>query len=201
MSKLTTLDTYFIREAKHEDISAILEIYNERIENSTCLFIYNTVPFEDRETWFNVSKSKGYPIIVAVEKATNKTIAYASYGAFRDKSGFIFTAEISIYIHLDHHYRGLGKTLLKEMIQIAQGMRLRSVIAAITTENNVSVLLFSAFGFKHIGTLHDVGHKFGRYLDGSFYERIFDTPSFPITQRTPSFTPFPWGSYTFGQFK
>ncbi|KAL0080363.1 acyl-CoA N-acyltransferase [Phycomyces blakesleeanus] len=199
MSKPNPLDTYYIREATKEDLPEILEIFNERIRNSTSLFIYDPVPLEDREAWFNDAKKNGYPVIVAVEKSTNKAIAYASYGAFRAKIAYILTTEISLYIHLDHHRRGLGRVMLNEMIRIAKEMGLRSVIASITSENSASVSLFTNFDFKLVGTFHDVGQKFGRHLDVDFYERIFDTP--PTAHGVPHFNSFPWGHYVYGGSK
>lgn len=83
------LDLYTIRRAVEEDLPQILEIYNERIANSTCLFMYDQVPLENRVTWFKETKAKGYPIIVAAEKETNKAIAYANYGVFRPHTAYI----------------------------------------------------------------------------------------------------------------
>lgn len=83
------LELYIIRAAVESDLPQILEIYNERIANSTCLFMYDTVPLDNRLTWFMETKAKGYPIIVAAEKETNKAIAYANYGGFRPHTAFI----------------------------------------------------------------------------------------------------------------
>lgn len=83
------LNLYHVRAAAEADLPQILEIYNERIANSTCLFMYDQVPLENRLTWFNETKAKGYPIIVAAEKETDKAIAYACYGGFRPHTAFI----------------------------------------------------------------------------------------------------------------
>jgi phosphinothricin acetyltransferase len=83
------LDLYYIRAAEESDMPQVLEIYNERIANSTCLFMYDPVPLENRVNWFKDSKAKGYPIIVAVDKATDKAIAYASYGGFRPHTAYV----------------------------------------------------------------------------------------------------------------
>jgi phosphinothricin acetyltransferase len=89
MSKPNPLELYTIREATEEDAPQILEIYNERILNSTCLFMYDAVPLENRVNWLRDSKAKGYPVIVAAEKESNIAIAYASYGSFRPHTAYI----------------------------------------------------------------------------------------------------------------
>lgn len=83
------LELYTIRAAVESDVAQILEIYNERIVNSTCLFMYDQVSLDNRLTWFMETKAKGYPIIVAAEKDTNKAIAYANYGGFRPHTAFV----------------------------------------------------------------------------------------------------------------
>lgn len=83
------LELYHIRAATESDIPQILDIYNERILNSTCLFMYDPVPVENRLAWFRELKAKGYPVIVAAEKQTNQAIAYACFGSFRPHTAFI----------------------------------------------------------------------------------------------------------------
>ncbi|KAI8062035.1 acyl-CoA N-acyltransferase [Thamnidium elegans] len=191
------LDLYTVRAAVESDVPQILEIYNERIANSTCLFMYDQVPLDNRLTWFMETKTKGYPIIVAAEKETNKAIAYANYGGFRPHTAFILTTEISLYIHQNHQRRGLGRLMLTEMLRIAIEMKFRNLIAGITAENEGSVILFDKFGFKNVGHFHDVGYKFGRYLDVVFLEYITDV-QVEEGMTIPSFKPFAYDKYVYG---
>ncbi|CAO3590534.1 unnamed protein product [Absidia cylindrospora] len=196
-TKIDPLSLYNIREATEEDLPQILDIYNERVLNSTALFLYETIPLENRQIWFRDCKTKGYPIIVAADKETNVAIAYASLGQHRPHPCFVLTAEISIYIHVDHHRRGLGRLLLEELIAIAEKMQLRSLIAAITSENSPSIQLFNQYQFTLAGTFHDSGYKFGRFLDVTFLERII-TSTVAKFEGAASFTSFPWGHYQYG---
>lgn len=197
--KSNPLDLYTIREATEADLPAILEIYNERVLNSTSLFVYEPVNLENRQTWFKDSKSKGYPIIVAVDKSTNETIAYASFGPYRPHAAYILTAEISLYIHQNHHRRGLGRILLDELIEIAKKMKLRSLIASITSENLPSLQLFSKYDFTLAGTFNDVGYKFGKFLEVTFLQRIITESQVEFTGAA-SFIPFPWGQYKYSKY-
>lgn len=87
--------------------------------------------------------------------------------------------------------------MLKEMMRIAKEMNFRNIMAGITAENEGSVILFSKFGFKKVGHLHDVGYKFGRYLDVVFLEYITGV-QVPEGQIIPSFTSFDWKNYVYG---
>ncbi|KAI8379056.1 acyl-CoA N-acyltransferase [Radiomyces spectabilis] len=198
MTKTDPLERYSIREATEEDLPAILDIYNEQVLNSTALFLYDPIPLQDRQSWFSDSKQLGYPVIVAVEKSTEQTIAYCSLGVFRSKPAYCLSAEISLYIHKSHHRQGLGKVLLSEMIRIAQEMRLRSIIASVTADNAASLGLFGKHKFVLAGKFHDVGYKFGCFLDVEFHELILDAAPKVNAQGVPEYNPFPWGRYTYG---
>ncbi|MFF1494356.1 GNAT family N-acetyltransferase [Streptomyces sp. NPDC058304] len=39
------------------------------------------------------------------------------------------------------------------------------VVAGIEAENTASIRLHERFGFRHVGTVPEVGTKFGRWLD------------------------------------
>ncbi|KAI8089907.1 acyl-CoA N-acyltransferase [Halteromyces radiatus] len=195
--KVNPLELYTIREATEADLPQILDIYNERVLNSTSLFVYDPVTLENRQTWLKDCQAKGYPVIVAVEKETNTVIAYSSLGQYRPHPAYVLTAEISIYININHHRRGLGRILLEEMIAIAEKMKLRSLIASITSENSPSIQLFGRYQFKQAGQFHDVGYKFGRFLDVTFLERILESTVVEFTGAA-SFTHFPWGQYRYG---
>ena len=82
------LERYSIRQAAAEDLSVITEIYNERIANSTGLFIYEPVTVDYMKKWLEDSRKAGYPAIVAVEKTTGQTVAYSYLGSFRSKPAF-----------------------------------------------------------------------------------------------------------------
>lgn len=106
------------------------------------------------------------------------------------------TTEISLYIHQEHQRRGLGALMLKEMMRIGKEMKFRNLMAGITAENEGSVILFSKFGFKQVAHLHDVGYKFGRYLDVVFLEYLTDA-EVKKGQAIPSFVPFAWDNYEY----
>jgi phosphinothricin acetyltransferase len=47
-----------------------------------------------------------------------------------------------------------------------------AVIAQICAENSAGLALADALGFARVGTLHEVGRKFGRPLDVVICERL-----------------------------
>ncbi|ORX62302.1 acyl-CoA N-acyltransferase [Hesseltinella vesiculosa] len=191
--KASPLESYDLVEATEADLPAILEIYNERVRNSTSLLVYDPVPLDNRKTWLLDAQAKGYPVIVAKDKNTKETVAYASLGQYRPHNAYILAAEVSVYVDQNHHRRGLGRLLLEELIRIGQQMKLRSLIASITSENAPSIQLFEKYQFTMAGTFHDVGYKFGRFVDVTFLERLLDVEV--KFDGAAAFVPFPWGNY------
>lgn len=54
-----------------------------------------------------------------------------------------------------------------------------ALIGGIDADNQASIALHKKHGFKHVGTLPEVGYKFGRWLNLAYYQLILPTPKVP----------------------
>lgn len=158
--------------------NSILEILNEAIENSTALYDYKPRLLSSMMSWFEAKKSNNYPVI-GLENINGELIAFGSYGAFRSWPAYKYSVEHSIYVHKDYRGYGLGHILLESLIQSAQCNNYHAMIGGIDITNTGSIALHEKHGFQHVGTLPEVGYKFGRWLDLAFYQLILDTPDAP----------------------
>lgn len=158
--------------------AAILEILNEAILNSTALYDYKPRTAEDMVNWFEVKRAGNFPVI-GIESAEGELLGFASYGTFRAWPAFKYSVEHSIYVHKDHRGQGLGRELLAAIIEAARLQQKHALIGAIDAENFGSIALHEKFGFKAVGTLPQVGFKFGRWLDLVFYQLILETAENP----------------------
>ena len=70
-----------------------------------------------------------------------------------------------MYIHHEHHRRGIGKALLLDLIDRAKAAGLHTVIGGACTTQTASLALQAALGFEVVGTFREVGRKFDRWLD------------------------------------
>ncbi len=68
--------------------------------------------------------------------------------------------------------RGIGRVLVVELLRRAADMRKHVMIAGIDADNAGSIGLHSSLGFTSVGHFHEVGFKFGRWLDLVFMECI-----------------------------
>ena len=81
-----------------------------------------------------------------------------------------YSVEHSVHVRADCRGRGIGRALVLELIERAKAMRKHVLIAGIDADNKISIGLHESLGFKVVGHLHEVGFKFGRWLDLMFLE-------------------------------
>jgi len=77
-----------------------------------------------------------------------------------------------VYVHRDHHGKGVGKALLAELVSTATAHGFHACMARIVGGHEASIALHRSCGFEHVGTEREVGRKFNRWLDVVLMERM-----------------------------
>jgi L-amino acid N-acyltransferase YncA len=157
---------------------AVRAIFNDAIANSTALFDYEPRMAQVVEAWFAQRERSGIPVL-GIEDAAGELLGFASYGIFRAAPAYQYSMEHSVYVREDHRGRGLGKRLLKELIEAARARGVHVLVGVIESRNLPSIALHEALGFTLAGLLKESGFKFGRWLDVSLYQLILTTPANP----------------------
>ena len=160
----------YIRTAAREDIQAILQIVNYSILNKTSNYLYSEQTIADQTKWYEDKTSKNYPIIVA--ESNGAIIGFGTYGTFREKIGYQFTVEHSVYVSNEYIGKGIGSKLLTELIKMAKPAGYHTMIGGIDAANTDSIAFHKKFGFVETAVLKEVGFKFGKWLDLQFMQLI-----------------------------
>lgn len=158
---------------------AILDIFNEAIANSTALYDYQPRSLASMETWFATKQAGGFPVI-GIEDEAGQLVAFGSFGTFRAWPAYKYSVEHSVYVHQDHRGHGLGLQVMHALIEAARQRQVHAMIGAIDADNQGSIALHRRLGFSRVGTLPQVGFKFGRWLDLALYQLLLDTPAEPV---------------------
>lgn len=179
MSQPTLVDCTPERHAQ-----AILDIFNDAIATSTALYDYQPRTLESMGPWFE-TKRRGHAAlgpfpVLGLEDGQGRLMAFASYGTFRAFPAYKYTVEHSVYVHRDHRGQGLGRQLMQHLIAAARRNGVHALIGGIDASNAGSIALHQGLGFRHAGTLPQVGFKFGRWLDLAFYQLLLETPVQPV---------------------
>ncbi|QHE50804.1 GNAT family N-acetyltransferase [Pontibacillus sp. HMF3514] len=157
-----------IRIANKDDIKDILFIYNDAVVNTTAVYDYEPYSYENRVQWFEKKQKASVPIMVYEEDG--EVCGFATYGAFRDWPAYQYTVEHSVYVNPKHGGKGIGGTLLKEIIKAAKQDGYITMVAGIDGTNKGSISLHEKVGFTYSGTIQKAGYKFDRWLDLAFYQ-------------------------------
>jgi len=157
-----------IRKATKQDLDDILLIYNDAILHTTAVYDYEPYTYENRVKWFEDKEQKGTPIIAYEEDG--EVCGFATYGSFRDWPAYQYTVEHSVYVNPKHSKKGIGVTLLREIIKEAQNNGYITMVAGIDDANEGSISLHERVGFTYCGTVRKAGYKFDRWLHLAFYQ-------------------------------
>ncbi len=160
-----------IRPATVADVPAIRDIYNYYVLNSTCTFQLEPDPEAERLAWFQ-DRSDAHPAIVA--EVDGHVVGWAALAPWNSRSGYARSVEASVYVRHDLQRRGVGRTLLLDLIERARAAGHHVIIGGACTEQHASLALQESLGFERVACFREVGHKFGRWLDVAYLQLILE---------------------------
>jgi phosphinothricin acetyltransferase len=162
-----------IRSGAERDLPNLVRIYNYYVTSSHVTFDTEPFSIERRQPWFEGFSSSG-PHRLLVAEVGASTAGYASSGEFRAKSAYQRSVETTIYLDGEFTGVGIGKALFGALLEVLEAEdSVHRAYGGIALPNPGSVALLERFGFRLAGTFHEVGYKFGKYWDVSWYEKTF----------------------------
>lgn len=158
-----------LRAATAADLPAMAEIYNEAVLHTVATFDVEPQPpglFADRVA----STRPGDHVVVAEEGGRVVGMAYAA--TYRPRPAYDGTRETSVYLAPEARGRGLGRRLYDELLTRVDADGIHVCLAVIAQPNPASEALHAAVGFERVGTLREVGRKFDRWVDTTWFQRV-----------------------------
>jgi phosphinothricin acetyltransferase len=189
-----------VRPGTEADLDALTDIYNHFIHETAITFDTVAFTSGERVPWLRSHPEDGpHRLLVAqaVSGAISETVTeevtegvtegvtetasqdvasarilgYATSSPFRPKAAYSTSVEVSVYCAPDALGLGIGTLLYEALFDALKGEDVHRAYAGIALPNDASARLHTRFGFRHIGTYHEVGRKFGRYWDVAWYEK------------------------------
>jgi L-amino acid N-acyltransferase YncA len=161
---------FAVAAATRAQLPDILAIYNEVIRNTTAVYSDVEGTLEDREKWFDAKRAQGFPVLIAA--GSDGVLGFGTFGEFRAWPCYRHSVEHSVHVRTGCRGRGVGRAIVTALIDAAAAMQKHVMIAGIDAENVISISLHESLGFEIVGRFHQVGHKFGRWLDLKFMQRF-----------------------------
>ena len=162
----------FINEKIDEKILIkALKIYNYYISNSFSNFEEKKLSISVFKKLYKNIKLNKLPFILAIDNEEVLGIAFVS--KFREKSGYRFTYEHSIYVNPKFLKKGYGTIILKKLlVECKKNKQIKNLIAVIGGSDNIgSIKMHLNSGFKHIGTIKKAGYKKNRWIDSVYMQK------------------------------
>lgn len=158
-----------IRDARESDLPGILDIYNDAVQTTTAVWDETPRSMDGQRQWMDLKRTQSYPVLVAAHG--DEVAGFCSYGPFRAWYGYRFSVENSIYVAGAQRRQGIARRMLDALVERARQQGLHVMVAGIEAENTASIKLHAHAGYAVAGRMHEVGFKFGRWLDLVLMER------------------------------
>lgn len=181
-------ETYplLIRPCFQQDLESIELIYAHHVMTGTGTFEIEPPSLEEMTArWSNVVQ-RGWPFIVACPPSDlSRVMGFAYAVQYRDRAAYEKTFEVSVYSAPTTMRKGAGALMMASLLTTLRTDGVRQVLGFIgDSQNAASIGLHRKLGFQHVGTLVQVGEKFGRALDVVIMQRRLPPPG-PIAQQAP----------------
>ena len=157
-----------IRIANLDDLGGIVDIYNQAITAGDRTADISTFDVNNRIEWFEQHPPEKYPIVVATVNDT--LVGYLTLSEYRPgRKALCRTAEVSFYVHFQHHHQGIGSNLLKYAIDHCPSLQIKTLIAMLVESNQASIKFLERFGFEKWGHMPKIIEFDGRQVGHLYY--------------------------------
>lgn len=106
-----------------------------------------------------------------VARVADEVVGWAALSRVSDRCVYGGAAEVGIYVATAARGRGVGKALLEALIEASEKAGLWTLQAGVFPENEASVGLHHACGFRTVGTRERLGKLGDRWRDVLLLER------------------------------
>jgi phosphinothricin acetyltransferase len=153
-----------IRPMTPDDGKAVIAIYREGIATGIAT-LETAAP--DWERWDETHKQE----CRLVAEDDGRVVGWAALTSVSHRPCYRGVAEETIYVTADAQGRGIGRTLMRRLIEESEREGYWTLQAAIFPENEASVALHEASGFRSVGVRQRIGEREGRFHDVLLMER------------------------------
>jgi L-amino acid N-acyltransferase YncA len=160
-----------VRDAVAGDLVAVAAIYDHYVLTSVATFEVDPVPVWEWSARFSAVQASGGPFLVALDDG-GSVVGFAYAAPWKSREAYRYTVEDSVYVAPGAQGRGVGRSLLTELLARLTDAGARQVVATISdTGEPSSVALHRSLGFTDVGRLQAVGRKHGRWVDVVLMQR------------------------------
>jgi len=160
-----------ILPAELDDLSSILEIYNQGIVDRIATLEENLKNMQYMTEWFT-NRAGRYAVIVAKEQ--DEVVGWCSINPYNQRCAYAGVGDPSIYVRRDMRGKGVGRKLMLRIIEIAKENGFRKLVLATLVNNPIAHALYRSIGFRDVGVFVKQGILDGKFVDVLIMEILFE---------------------------
>lgn len=130
------------------------------------------------------------PWLVAVDD-NDRVIGYAYASRHRERAGYRWSVDLTVYVDPSFQGRRVGKALYAELLPILRRQRFVNAYAGVGLPNDASVAIHQSIGMARVGVYEKIGWKLGRWVDVAWYAMRLTEP---VDNGSPPAAPVPFSS-------
>lgn len=156
-----------LRDCTINDAAPICAIYNHYVER-TCITFEEATVRADEMMQRMTDISRQFPWLVWEQDGA--VVGYAYAMSWKARSAYRHSVETTIYLSPDAAGGGIGTALYQSLIERLRPLNIHCAIGVIALPNAASVALHEKLGFIKSGHFHEIGLKFGQWIDVGYWE-------------------------------
>ncbi len=159
--------TVSIIVARKEHLSQIIRIYEPFVRNSLVSLEYEVPSLVVMEHRIEKVLEEA-PWLVCI--SNNLVLGYAYASKHRERNGYQFTRELSVYVLTEYEGLGIASALYSILIGILKWQGYVQALAGIVLPNEKSVRFHEKMGFCKVGVYKNVGVKYNQFVNVGWWE-------------------------------
>lgn len=156
---------YSIEPMHPSDWPAVVRIYEQGMATGNATF-ETTVP--EWEAWDATHRTN---CRLVARDSTGQVIGWTALSPVSKRPAYAGVAEESIYIASEAQGKGIGKKLLRAVIEASEQAGIWMLQTSIFPENKASIALHEACGFRVVGIRERIAQRDGIWRDTVLMER------------------------------
>ncbi|MDH5163416.1 arsinothricin resistance N-acetyltransferase ArsN1 family A [Heyndrickxia oleronia] len=161
-----------IRKVKKGDLSQILDIYNQGIQDRIATLEVDPKDQEYIQTWYE--NHQGRYIAIVAENYQSEITGWACISAYNARKAYYGVGEISVYIHKDFRGQKIGQKLLKELEIQAINNKFHKLVLFTFPFNVLGQGLYHKMGYREVGVFKNQGIIDGHFVDVMAMEKLIN---------------------------
>ena len=152
-----------IRDLRPDDWAQVASIYRDGMRGGMATFETEVPAWAEWDA--------AHPLRVVADLDERLIAGWAACGPVSSRWAYRGVHESSVYVAHDFRGRGLGRTLMEKLIELSEAAGVWTLTASIFPENEASLKLHHAVGFRVVGVRKRIGKRDGLWRDTVVMER------------------------------